>query len=309
MESEVVERFRSEWPLQIPDHEQVLSFLTETYRRYCDEGLADKEFGNQLAEGDEGVYRQRVGELLLAEALWKGGFKLTSAAEGPDFRAEKDGEAFWIELVTPKPVGIPEVRYGEASVAPHEQTLLRWTAAIAEKSQKLLGCAQRGVKGYLEKGIVGEAERYLIAVNDRMLVRCVDEMTGVSRLPYPVEALFAVGPYGVAIDPRTLDVVGAGHQQRVFVLNRNNAEVPTNTFFDPNHAPISAVLGITLREEAILGRPHRSALVYNPLAANPLPHRLLASQEHWVCDVKPDSYTIRRLDYEPIRRDLIPRAH
>jgi type I restriction enzyme S subunit len=134
----------------------------------------------------------------------------------------------------------------------------------------------------------------------------MDEMTGISQFPYPVEALLAVGPYAIQINRETLETVSAGHQQRVFVPNRNSAKVPTNTFFDPKYAAISAVLGITLREVAILGRPHRNVLVYNPLATNPLPHKLLTSQEHWVCDVKPDSYTIHRPDDEPVRGDLIP---
>lgn len=313
MDSQVVARFRSEWPLAVPEHERVVGFLAETYQRYCDEGLADKEFGNQLASGDGFAYLQRIGELLLAEALWVDGFKLSSADEGPDFRVEKDGEAFWIELITPEPKGLPEEYLRSREVPgsgafhyPAQEILLRWTAAIAEKARKLLGCAGQGIKGYLEKGIVKPDERYVIAVKDRLLSVWPDGMTGIGQFPFPVEALFATGPYAITINRETLETVSAGHQQRVFVLNRNEAKVATNTFFDRKYAAISSVLGITLREEALLGRPHRNALVYNPLATNPLPHKFLTSQEHWVCDVKPDSYTIRRLDDEPIREDLIP---
>lgn len=89
MIAQVVRRFEAEWPPPDPQHEQVVAFLTETYKRYCDEGLADSHFGSELANGPEYVYRQRVGELLLAEALWRDGFSLGSADEGPDFRAEK----------------------------------------------------------------------------------------------------------------------------------------------------------------------------------------------------------------------------
>ncbi|HZX70339.1 MAG TPA: hypothetical protein VFE77_05920, partial [Rhodanobacter sp.] len=78
MESKVIERFQHEWPMPISEHERIVGFLTETYRRYCDDGLADLHFGNELVTGSEYVYRQRVGELLLAEALWKDGFKLSS---------------------------------------------------------------------------------------------------------------------------------------------------------------------------------------------------------------------------------------
>lgn len=310
MESKVVDRFRREWPKPIPEHERIAGFLTETYRRYCEEGLADPHFDNELAAGSEYVYQQRIGELLLAEALWNDGFKLSSGNEGPDFFAEKNGESFWIELITPEPTGLPaeflESRKLPGSGAfdyPAQELLLRWTAAIAEKARKLLGCAERGVKGYLEKGIVKPGERYVIAVNDRLLSVWPDGMTGISQFPFPVEALLAVGPFELKIDRETLETVGSGHQQRISILNKNDAKVRTNTFFDPEYAAISAVLGITLREETVLGRPYRNALVYNPLAANPLPRKLLTSQEHWVCDVKPDSYTIHRLDGEPVIGD------
>jgi hypothetical protein len=285
--------------------------LVETHRRYCDEGLADLLFDNELATGSEYVYQQRVGELLLADALWKDGFKLSSTHEGPDFLAERNGESVWIELITPEPTGLPaeyleSLKPGSGAFHyPAQELLLRWTAAIAEKARKLLGCAERGVKGYLEKGIVKPGERYVIAINDRLLSVWPDGMTGISQFPFPVEALLAVGPYELKIDRETLETVGAGHQQRISILNKNDAEVRTNTFFDPEYAAISAVLGITLREEAVLGRPYRNALVYNPLATVPLPHKLLTSQEHWVCDVKPDSYTIHRLDDGPVMSDLI----
>lgn len=305
-----VERFRAEWPMPAPHHERIIDFLTETWQRYCDEGLADPHFSHELANGSECVYRQRVGEMLLAEKLWSDGFTLTSASEGPDFRAEKNGEVFWIELITPEPTGIPEDflkgSLNGVYTLPHEQILLRWTAAIAEKVCKLRGNAEHAVSGYLQKGIVKPDERCVIAVNDRLLVRWPDGMTGISQFPFPVEALFAVGPYEIKINSETLQTVSAGHQQRVFVRNHNDAKVPTNSFFNPANAAISAVLGITLREEAILGRSYRNVLVYNPLATNPLPQKLLPSEEHWVCDVRPDSYTIHRLDDEPIRGDLVP---
>lgn len=288
---QVIDRFKADWPLPNPQHERIVVFLVDVYRRYCDEGLADPHFATELVNGSAYAYQQRVGELLHAETLWKDDFRLTSADEGPDFRAEKNGETIWIELITPEPTGLPEefLRSREPGSGafhyPAEQILLRWTAAIAEKARKLLGCPAGGIRSYLDKGIVKPGERYVIAVNDRLLSVWPDGMTGISQFPFPVEALLAVGPYAININRETLETVSAGHQQRLSILNRNDAEVRTNTFFAPAYAAISAVLGITLREEAILGRPHRNALVYNPLATNPLPRKLLASQEHWVCDV------------------------
>lgn len=311
MDADVIERFRREWPKDVPEHARIVEFLTETYRRYCDHGLADREFARQLASANEYVYAQRVGELLLAETLWNDGFRLSSADEGPDFRAEKNGESLWIELITPEPTGLPEeyLKSREPGSGafhyPAQELLLRWTAAIAEKARKLLGCAKQNVKGYLERGIVKPNERFVIAVNDRLLSVWPDGMTGISQFPFPVEALFAVGPYAIKINRETLETVGAGHQQRLFIPNRNGAEVATNTFFDPRYTPISAVSGITLREEAVLGWPHRNVLVYNPIATSPLPRKLLTAQEHWVCDVTPTEYTVHRLDDEPVRSDCL----
>lgn len=293
-----------------PEHEQIVPFLTETYLRFCDDGLADPQYSKQLAFGSQYVYQQRVAELLLAEALWSDGFSLTSEDEGPDFLAKKDGETTWIELVTPEPSGIPEEflqfpRHGVWTF-PHEQILLRWTAAVAEKTHKLLGNPATGARGYIENWIVKPADRYVIAVNDRLISVWPDGMTGISQFPFPVEALFAVGPYAVTINRETLKTVSAGHQQRLFVMNRNQAKVQANSFLDPQYASVSAALGITLREDAALGRPHRNVLVYNPLATNPLPHKLLTSQEHWVCDLGPEEYTVHRLDDESVRGEWIP---
>lgn len=309
MDNNVIQRFREEWKCLTPQQGQVVEFLTDTYRRFCDEGLADKEFSKQLATGAPAVYLQRVAELLLAEALWSDGFTLSSSDRGPDFLAEKQGEKVWIELITPEPKGIPEdyltFSEGEAWALPHQEILLRWTSAIDEKTRKLLGGRDGKRKGYLADGIVKEGERYVIAVNDAMLVRWPDQITGISQFPFPVEALMAVGPYQMRFDAANPErMVSAGHQQRTTVINANNSPVPATGFFKSEHAPISAVMGITLREEVVLGRPHRNVLVYNPLAKNPLPEKLITSQEHWVCDVFPDRYTIHRLDDEPIRGDF-----
>lgn len=172
---------------------------------------------------------------------------------------------------------------------------------------KLLGARDGKKKGYLADGVVKENERYVIAVNDAMLVRWPDQITGISQFPFPVEALMAVGPYQMKFDPNNLEkMVSAGHQQRVAIPKPNGASVPATAFFNQKSAPISAVMGITLREEVVLGRSHRNVLVYNPLATNPMPPKLITSQEHWVCDVFPDHYTIHRLDDEPFRGDFGP---
>ena len=75
-------------------------------------------------------------------------------------------------MICPAPTGIPEQWLnprGEGLQFPHEAILLRWTAAIKEKAQKLLGNPATETKGYLQKGVVGEQDVYVVAVNARML--------------------------------------------------------------------------------------------------------------------------------------------
>jgi len=46
---------------------------------------------------------------------------------------------------------------------PHEAIVLRWTHAIKEKADKLLGTHKK--TGYLKAGVVGPNDSYVIAVN------------------------------------------------------------------------------------------------------------------------------------------------
>jgi hypothetical protein len=57
----------------------------------------------------------------------------------------------------------------EVITLPHEAILLRWTAAIKEKAEKLLGNADKGIAGYIDKGVVGAEDSYVVAINGRLL--------------------------------------------------------------------------------------------------------------------------------------------
>ncbi len=75
-------------------------------------------------------------------------------------------------MICPEPNGIsatwlnfePE-RKVKVVAFPHEEIILRWTAAIKEKGERLLGTPDGKEKGYLGKGIVGTEGAYVIAVN------------------------------------------------------------------------------------------------------------------------------------------------
>ncbi len=68
----VIERFAKSWCLARPENSTVaIDRLTDLYDRFRAEGLADAIFEEQLTCGNDYRYTQRVGELLLADMLWK----------------------------------------------------------------------------------------------------------------------------------------------------------------------------------------------------------------------------------------------
>ncbi|PIO91632.1 hypothetical protein CBI55_23695 [Pseudomonas syringae] len=294
----VIERFAKSWSLARPENATVvLDCLTDLYDRFRAEGLADAIFEEQLTCGNDYRYTQRVGELLLADMLWRDGFTLESRDVGPDFRATKEGKTAWVELHTPEPTLIPAdyfpVRGGsEARREPHVYTVphtaisLRLTAAIAEKKRKLLG--------YLADEVVKAHEPYIIAVNSRLLnPMAMTGLHGISGKPAAVEVLFGVGPVQYQIDSESGQIVDQYHQHRPSIVKPGTPNpVPADTFLDEKNSCVSAVLAIDLLEQVFVRSEHPSALVYNPLATNPIPTHWLSAQEHWACTIAPGSYTV-----------------
>lgn len=140
-------------------------------------GLADTNFTEELCSGSDQRFWSRVSEALLAARLREMGLDpAPSKGGGPDFLLTENGRKTWIEIICPEPVGLPsdwltsevgkEVKVVDF---PHEQILLRWTSAIKEKAEKLIGSLDGSVKGYIEKGIVAPQDAYVIAVNGRHL--------------------------------------------------------------------------------------------------------------------------------------------
>ena len=122
-------------------------------------------------------------------------------------------------------------------------------------------------------------------------------LNGISGKPAVVEVLFSVGPIQIQIDKSTGDIVDQFHQHRP-LLDKPGTEnkVPSNTFLNEQNACISAVLGLDLLELVSLGGLHPSALVYNPLASNPIAPRWIEAQEHWHCRIGPKEYVVQRLE-------------
>ena len=267
-------------------------------------GLADSNFTKELCSGSENRYWSRLSEALLSTQLKKVGLvPETLRGGGPDFCVTDNGKKVWIEVICPEPKGLPtewiESKTGKAIRFPHEQILLRWTSAIKEKAEKLLGSMDGKVRGYIEKKIVSIDDAYVIAVNGRRLRsgNPFPELHGISQLPFAVEAVFAVGPYQIKIDRDTLKQTGGGHQHRPLITKPKGLPVPAYTFFEERFQPISAIWAVDIDGTSAIGNSEPMAVVHNPNAAIPIStHFLPAHDEYLATPIKTDEYELKRLN-------------
>ncbi|WP_322517151.1 hypothetical protein SR870_06230 [Rhodopseudomonas palustris] len=248
-----------------------LTYVLELWDRYLALRLPNGHFVKEICSGDANKIAQRVWEMMLASHFDALGFSMTSADEGPDLRIEQDGRVLWVEAVCPTAAGIPEqwmqpLKAGDFVVGdvPHNEVLLRWTAAIKEKSEKL--------GKYLEKGIVRPEDSFVIAVNGGQLGRFpLNE--GISQTPYSFEAVYPAGPTTLEIDLKTNRVVRSFKSLRMNVENANGEPVPTTAFMDGANAGVSAVFGYSWDRSKT---PILTAdVVHNHLAAEPVARGLL----------------------------------
>lgn len=224
---------------------------------------------------------------------------LVPSHNGPDFLIEKSGHRIWIEVICPEGAGLPaEWLAGPTKVpkvfsVPHDAILLRWTSAIKEKSEKLLGVPAKGKKGYLENGTVRSSDAYVIAVNSRLLRGPnFPSILGISQFPYAVEAAFSVGPITITIDRASLKSVGAENAHRPYIKKPNGADIPAYTFLDPNFKAVSAIWALDIDETSIIGNAKASAVVHNPEAQVKLPLGLLPTYDEYVAIPDGEGYLL-----------------
>lgn len=195
---------------------------------YIASGLSDAHFVNEIASGKDGCFWSRAWEMVLFRHLSSLGATIRSDDSGPDFQVSLQGIHLAIEAIVPAPTGIPrdwlsELKIGEFRVysLPHEQILLRWTAALKEKREQL--------DRFVAANSLGHGVPYVIAVNGCRLSRSPWE-TGISGMPFAVEAVFPVGPWAVLYDLQEQSFGEAYRSARHMVLNRNRSPVPTDSF-------------------------------------------------------------------------------
>lgn len=269
---------------------------------FVQSGLADSNFTKDLCSGSEQNFWSRVSEALLAARLKKIGLiPEPSHGGGPDFLVIENGRKIWIEVICPEPTGVPsdwlEPEMGTVISFPHEQILLRWTSAIKEKAEKLLGSLDGTIKGYIEKGIVASDDAYVIAVNGRQLRSGpFHELLGISQFPFAVEAVFAVGPYQININRDTMKQTGAEHQHRPLIKKPKGAPVPAYTFLDARFQPISAIWAVDVDGTSAIGNSEPMAVVHNPNTANQIPTGFLPAHNEYVAtQIGTAEYELNRL--------------
>ena len=274
----------------------VREYVAGICKRFIEAGLADDQFLERLCFGDEASFWQRYTEARLACELMDAGYEPSSAKIGPDLVINHNGKRIWIEIVTPTPVGIPEdwLRHESNTVVdfPQEAITLRWTTAIKEKIEKLLGNEEK--LGYVRQGVVGPEDAYIIAVNGRMLRDWSPQLNGISQIPFAAEIAFAVGAFKIDIDRKTLKAVGSGHRHRPFVIKPNNAAVPTYTFMDPACAPISAIWAVDLDDTTPIGNRQPMSVIHNPYAVQSVPLKFLPAHEEWTAEFQNENGTLQR---------------
>jgi type I restriction enzyme S subunit len=266
--------------------------LANACNSFVKSGWADANFTNELCSGLEQKFWSRVSEALLSARLCKVGLHpQPSHGGGPDFLLIEKGRKIWIEVICPEPAGVPSdwLTYQAGKRErwvwvdfPHEHILLRWTSAIKEKAEKLIGSSDGKVKGYLEKGIVESGDAYVIAVNGCQLRNGpFPALLGISQLPFAAEAVFAIGPYQIKINRDTLEQTGAGHQHRPFIFKPNGSQVPAYTFLDARFKPISAIWAVDVAG-TLIGNINPMAVIHNPNAYNPIPIGFLPAHDEYV---------------------------
>jgi len=278
--------------------------LRDHLARICIEfvssGLADPKYVTELTLGSNQAFWACISEALIASRLHDKEFPARDRiGAGPDFLVMNGTRRVWIEVICPGPSVLPtewlNPNYEEAITFPHEEILLRWTAAIKTKAESLIGTADGRTPGYLATGVVQPEDAYVIAVNGCQLRSGPSSaLFGISQFPVAAEAVFPIGPYQLRLDRKNLQVMGEGHQHRPHVINRNGAPVPALTFLDFRFNPISAIWAVDFNGGACFGNSEPSAVVHNPNALNQVPIGFLPADDEYVAVAEDDSFVLSK---------------
>jgi hypothetical protein len=289
---------------RFPNNDVAPGHFGELLTDYASSGLAPPHLLQEVTSDDDGKLWAHVWEAMLYRHLSALGFEFRkdrrrkSGQLGPDFGIVHDGKTTWIEAVTPSPEGIPQdylepPRRGEckARTKPHEAMLLRWTAVLKDKRDKL--------EHYAQMNIIASTDCAVVAVNSCRLSDWATDDVGISQLPFAVEAVFPIGPLAVPVT-RDGRVDGEpANVPRYAIRKASGADVSTANFLDARYANVSAIIGCNRRH--MLSGPLPLTVVHNPLARVSLETGIVGATKEYVAIDKGDSYLVRELSAnEPV---------
>lgn len=256
----------------LPHHKDERDFINSLWGKF--KSLADKHF----LEDAKNHFQERFWEMYLAVALMERGVKLISVGgEGPEFYFKICKRRVFVEAIAPGPGTsldqVPGPKFGEASRTPTEKILLRFTHALEEKRKKYLLA--------LDKGIITHEDGYILAINSRE----IHHGAGGNTLPFFIQAYLPIGPLAVAIDPKTLEVVGSHYQYRNKVSKQTGTDISTNAFLDPNFQFVSAILHSRVEVDCV-NRPYEIGfdfdILHNPKALHKFNPKILPWFTSWI---------------------------
>lgn len=288
MASSARDAFEARWP----EGDYGRKFALDKLAQYQAAGFDSPQFHADLNSGDEHQFFQQLWEMVLGCHLLDLGLAVQAPkGNAPDFLVEHEGQRIWVEAICPTPKGVPaefvKPPPGGTGVIdwPNDPVLLRWTHAIAEKRRKL--------ERYREKGVVQPGDSYVIAVNGHWLGAVMDS-EGISGWPWAAEATLAIGPIQVTVNRNTLEWGDFQNSARSRVMNANNAQVETDTFWSDHYVPVSAVLGTV--KASWERTPAPICVVHNPKTDAPIPRWLFGEDLDVTGTIDGDELTATRTE-------------
>ena len=122
-------------------------------------------------------------------------------------------------------------------------------------------------------------------------------LIGISKSPFAVEAVFAVGPYQISFNRNTLEQTGTGYQHRPLISKRKGAPVPAYTFLDERFQSISAIWAVDVDGTSANGNSEPMDVVHNPNANNPIPIGLLPAHDEYVAtSIGTEEFKLNRVE-------------
>lgn len=301
----IEECFYNKYP-NIGRQEIIRKELIEVCIDFIKSGLADPNFIEELCSENDSSFWSRLSEALLVCKLKKNGLTpKSSGVEGPDFLLEQEGLKIWIEVICPDPSGLPtdwqkleHQKKIKIIDFPHKEILLRWTHAIKEKTEKLLGSSDGKIKGYIKKGVVSPEDVYVIAVNGCKLRSGsrFPEINGISQFPFALEAVLGLGQLKVVFDKTSQKIIDSHHTYRNIIKKNDKSLVPVNIFLDDKYSQISAIWAVDIDGSSVVGNYEPMVIIHNPKAKNPLPTGLIPAYYEYVATIIDDELEIKRYD-------------